>query len=253
MLKEVRFGLWGSSPGLRVLAPPTRVFLGGCLLAGILLIPPSSYPSLLWTAAALTLWLVALRVPVRLVLGIAVWGVLLGSPLFLLAVVAGRFQSGGSGTAFSSGLFDVSRIVVKGLEVTLVALTTLSTLDPGQLQEALIRLRLPVVVAGLITQILVQTGKLIEETENIIRAVRLRAPASGLSTTWMLARGLPSLWLPRVMARAERTAHAMTLRSFDGRGVILEPASLAKTDWIAAAIGLLWLGVSLALLEGGVW
>lgn len=253
MLKAVRFGLWGTSPGLRFLAPPTRVFLAACLLTGMLLIPPSSSQSVLWVAATLTLWLLVLRAPVRLVLEIALWGVLLGSPLYLLAAVAGRLQSGTSDPAFSSGLLDVLRILFKGATVTLVALTTLSTLDPAQLQEALVRLRLPGVVAGLITQILVQTGKLIEETENITRAVRLRAPASGLSTTWMLARGLPSMWLPRVMARAERIANAMMLRSFDGRGVVLESSAVDKTDWIAVAVGFLWLGVSLALLEGGVW
>jgi energy-coupling factor transporter transmembrane protein EcfT len=133
-----------------------------------------------------------------------------------------------------------------------MALTTLSSLDPAQLHQALVRLRVPRTLVGLITQILIQTGVLLEETLSLIRALRLRYSQSGIRVLWLLACGIPSMWLPRVLNRAERTAVAMVWRGFDGRLSLTELDPLGALDWFVVLAATGWLLVSLLLFHWGV-
>jgi len=251
-MKTDSLGLWKRSPGLQSLAPATRLLLGAILLAGLLLTRPSTLASATWIAVSVAVWLALLRTPIRLLLGMAVWAVVLGSPLFLVAAVFADFNSGLPPPALATGLLQALEILLKGTAVTMAGLTTLSTVDAAQLQEGLTGLRLPRKVSVLITQILVQTGILIEETGSLIRAIRLRTPAGRLGLSWMLARGIPSIWLPRVMGRAERVAWAMTLRGFDGEIRTPEPIPARPLDWIYAVAALLWLAITLTVREARV-
>ncbi len=250
-MKGTPFAMWRTSPGLESLAPSTRLLLGAVLLGGLLLITPASPAAVVWIGGTLVLWLALLRPRVRLVLGIALWTVLVGSPLFLAAAFVRALGQDSAGGGLSAAMLDSFRIVIKGCAVTLIAITTLSTLDPARLQEGLRRLHLPRTLSALIAQILVQTGSLVEETDRLMRAVQLRLPASRARTGWALVRGIPSMWLPRVMTRAERVASAMTLRGFDGWTGVAEPAPAGPRDWLAAAGGLLWFFASVALFLWG--
>ena len=243
---NVRPSLWGVSAGLASLAPPTRLALGGGLLVGLFGMAPASIEAVIWIGSTLVLWVLLLRTPIRLVLGIVLAAVLLGSPVFALAAIVGAAPGGG----VSNGLVHALEILFKGGAITLVALTTLSSLDPAALQDGLRRLWFPPMLAGLITQILVQTGRLFEETESMVRAARLRIASSGPAMVWLLAKGIPRMWLPRVLGRAERVALAMTIRGFDGRVGLGDAKPMGSMDRCALATTLLWLTLSLLWFRG---
>ncbi len=244
---NARTSLWGISSGLESLAPPTRLLLGASLLVGLFATVPSSIDAVVWIILTLSIWVLVLRTPARLVLGIVLGAAFFGSPIFALSAVVGTLGWDARIYDISNGLLHAARILLKGGALTLVALTTLSSLDPSQLQDGMRRLRLPPMLAGLITQILVQTGRLFEETQSMVRAARLRVGSSGPSTAWLLARGIPRMWLPRVMARAERVALAMAIRGFDGRLGLGDPKPAGPADRWAVATALVWLTLSLLL------
>jgi len=242
-----RFRLWGASPGLDIVLPSSRILAGGLVLAGLLLVAPSTLASVAWIAASALLWVGILRSPIGLVLGIAVWSVIVGSPLFVLGALAGSAGGGNLAAEASSAFYRSIGILIKGCAVTTVALTTLSTLDPAQLQGGLQRLRVPEILSGLVTQILVQAGNLLEESGNLRRALQLRVPSSRSRTAWLIVRGLVTLWLPRLLERSERVAGAMALRGFDGGSMLADPASTRLVDWLMVIGGLIWLGASVAI------
>ncbi len=244
-----RIGLWDASPGLGSLLPSSRLLMGGFLLVGLLLVTPSSPFAVAWMIGTILAWLLLLRCPIRLALGIAAWSVIVGSPLFVVAAVIDKSANELSLGAVTAGIVQSLGILLKSCAVTTAGLTTLSTLNPVQFQTGMGRLHVPATVSGLITQILVQTGHLFEETGNLARAIRLRLPGSRYRTAWLIVRGMLTMWLPRVLARAERVASAMILRGFDGRLWIEDARPLGRIDWFALAIALLWLGGSVMLFE----
>jgi len=246
-MKGGQLGLWGASAGLGNLLPSSRLVMGGSLMVGLLLGTPSSSLRVIWMIGSILFWLWLVRCPIRLALGIAAWSAIVGSPLFAIAALVNRSAIGLNFDSVTAGVFQSLGILLKSCAVTIAGLTTLSTLDPVQLQAGMSRLCVPAVVSGLIIQILVQAGHLVEEIGNVARAIRLRVPARGYRTAWLITRGMLTVWLPRVLSRADRVASAMTLRGFDGRVRFEDPCPMGRGDWFALAGALLWLGASVVM------
>jgi energy-coupling factor transporter transmembrane protein EcfT len=103
--------------------------------------------------------------------------------------------------------------------IVALTVTLTGTLRPGELERLLAGRRWPPTLRALLVQILRGVPLLARETAGIARAVALRRGIGGLRTGWRLAAALPAVWLPRVLARAERTTRAAEVRGWTGREV----------------------------------
>jgi len=182
----LRLLLWAAAVTVVLLLRPTRpaevVLLIGVVLGGTAVgrLPRHGRRAVL--AVTLTLLL-----PALLLLRLVSWG----PALFTLAV-------------------HTSAIVA--LTVTLTG-----TLRPGELEGVLAGRWWPPTLRALLVQILRGVPLLARETAGIARAVAVRRGSGGFRTGLRLAAALPTVWLPRVLARAERTARAAEVRGWTGR------------------------------------
>ncbi|MGA9115230.1 MAG: energy-coupling factor transporter transmembrane component T [Bacteroidota bacterium] len=129
-------------------------------------------------------------------------------PGALLAVLSGTIlMVTGAGTLLFS-------TVGKALAGMVTALALNGSAGIGQIQEGLARFPLPSRIRLLAGQMLHQSGLLLDETDRIRRAIALRGGASGFRLTFLLVRTIPAVWLPRLLARADRLGMVMEARGF---------------------------------------
>jgi energy-coupling factor transporter transmembrane protein EcfT len=213
----------------------TRTLVGAALFATTLAAPFPSAKAAPALLAAL-LWVGAAALP-RRVIGAALTIALISfGPYALLAV-------GAEGGAVAA------RIAVRGAACMLVSIATAATLELAELHAVAARL-LPQPAAAILVQIVHQAGTLAEETARIAAAIRLRTAAGGLRTTWLVIASLPHVWLPRVLARAERVATAMELRGYHGQAPAIERRPPRALDVVVLAASVLTLGATVALRAG---
>ena len=106
-------------------------------------------------------------------------------------------------------------------------------------------------IALIVLQIVHQTGALLEETARIAAAVAVRT--AGVGGPRLLV-SLPRVWLPRLLARAERVGEAMEVRGVSESDLAparLRPAGLA--DRMALLVSAALVGVAAALRWGWTW
>jgi len=233
--------LQGSARGpLCVLAPPTRLVVG---LAGIAIVLVSD-PLLPVGAALLAISVVVLlgvgRLPGAVLRRVLLLGLALLLPVLLLAPLT------------DGGIAVPGRIVARGLGVMLVSAVTLGSLGGADLPAALVGVRMPAVLVAILVQIVHQVGTLVHETRRMAGAMAVRGATGGSRAALRVAVALPSVWLPRVVDRAERVAAAMELRGL-GLGLPVEAARrLERADvlaLLAAALGV----VAAGLVRHGGW
>jgi len=158
-------------------------------------------------------WLVACRLPARVVRIALLFGLVLFLPYFLLVplIQSGQHEPGWS---FGDSLVGPWSVLIKGISGMLVSIATIGCLTASDLHTALSRLPLPRIVSEILVQIVHQTGTLIYETGRIASAMAVRGAAGGGKNVYAILWSLPRVWLPRVIERAERVAMAMELREY---------------------------------------
>lgn len=219
MLGRSHFG--NDSPSLaNRLAAPTRLIAAACVLATLLVCSPARRwgiaLALLVMAAAVLLF----RPPSRVWRLSAAISASFFLPWLAVAPLLPHFDIGPSAP---TNLEIAWGITFRGILVVLTTLGAANCLSPSVLREGLLRLSVPRMFVSIVMQILQQSSHMIEETRRTRYAILLRHHDRGLHAGWLLAKGFPLMWLPRVFGRVERVAQAMELRGYHGEEEGLEP------------------------------
>lgn len=239
--------MWGCARGpVTRLAPQARLVGGVVVLVACMICPVVTWPGALFVFVAVVAWLGLCRPPARLVGTLLLLGLALFSPAFLLVPWLPGRASGLARLAVPWGL------LARGMAGMFVSVATIATLRPADLHDALAALPLPRPLPALLAQIVTQLGNLGEETSRIAAAMAARGATGGGRAARRVLVSLPSIWLPRVVLRAERVGDAMEVR---GYGV--ELPRFRETPWrgpesllLASSLAGLAVAVALRLLEG---
>lgn len=230
------------------LSPQGRLACGALGIAALLVAPLHTPQGLGFCAGLLLLWLWACRPSLRSCLATLGMGLALFVPLAALAVL------GTSGQARPQALGVAQALFARGTATLFISLGLFAGLDGPSLQEGVRRLPLPPIVRSLLWQIAHQALVLLDETRAIAAAMALRGASGPLCTTGRVLASLPTVWLPRVLERAERVASAMALRGLDGAadcaGLAMNTSSLERRALTVMAAFLL-IALALRLAEGG--
>jgi len=235
--------LWGCGQGpVTRLAPPTRLIAGLACFTAIIVAPVLEPAGLVLVAAVCLFWGLGSRPPARVLGAFLLLGLGLFLPYFLLA----PFIPSPSGEAGWTSLRPPASVLVHGLAGILVTVSTASALGLRELREALHRLPIPRDACAIVLQIVQQASVLAEETRRIASVLSLRG-ATGRRRSLSVAGALPQVWLPRVLARAERVAAAMAVRGYTGScagGVGQHPLRLYDLGALVLSLSALGAGVA---------
>jgi len=105
-------------------------------------------------------------------------------------------------------------IVLQGAMTTVVAALSVGTLGYPALHDAVAFMPLPGILKLLLLQILHQASMLVRETAMIRRAMVVRGAMSRGRVGWQFLHALPRVWIPRVIFKANRVAHALEVRGY---------------------------------------
>ena len=234
--------IWGRAHGpVSRLAPPTRLVAGGLVFLACLVSAPTGAAGTLLLFGLTAAWLGATAPPLRLLLGLVALGLSLFGPYLLLALLLHEGPADDVGS-WSRALAAPWSVVAHGLAGMLVSVTTVATLDAVDLREGLLRLPLPRSVTAILLQVVHQSAPLLYETRQIGAAMALRGATRGGRAAWRVLFSLPSVWLPRVVARAERLAASIELRGFheeDAQATREHPRGAADTLALVLALAAL--------------
>lgn len=232
------------------LAPPTRLLAAANIVLIVLVCNPLRPWGLVFALTAVLGGVLALR-PTRRVWRLAATiGGMFFLPWVAVATLLPRFQQG-AGTA--SNLELTATIAFRGIAIILTTLSLATRLTQSELRDGLRRLAMPTIVVAITTQIIQQSVHLVEETQRMKDAIVLRKRKGNRMADVLLIRGLPVIWLHRVLHRVERVAQAMELRGYTGEEAPLDAgAALRLPDYTAVGILLILLTVALALRYQGL-
>lgn len=166
-------------------------------------------------------------------------------PLFLLTP---WLES--AGPAHGNPWLDAAKIPLamslRGISCVFVCASTMAVLDLADFGAALGTLPIPRMIRQLLMQIAHQTAMLTNESQRISAAVRIRGLPLGLASKLRFLPAVPTIWLLRVMNRADRLAATMDLRGFEfiARS---SPANISLIDGFAVMTALLVLGASILI------
>ena len=127
-----------------------------------------------------------------------------------------------------------------------VCASTMAVLDMADFGAALGTLPIPRIIKHLIMQIAHQTAMMTNESQRISAAVRIRGLPLGLAYKLRFLPAVPTIWLLRIMNRADRIGAAMDLRGFEFF-TRASPANFSLMDGLAVTTALLMLGASLSI------
>ncbi|MBP7866997.1 MAG: hypothetical protein KA419_13730 [Acidobacteria bacterium] len=231
--------LWGCGRGpVKRLEPRARLLAGAGALAACLLAPAASWPGTGAIAATVLAWLAACRPPARRTLAAAGLGCVLFGPFFLLVPFLPPTSAGPAG-------FTVPwSVCAKGFGCLFVSLGTVAALGVADFHDGLARLPLPRIVRAILGQIVHQSGHLAAETRRLTSALAVRGASGGGAAALRLVVALPTVWLPRLLQRAERLAMAMEVRGYDGAGPIPRGGAVRAADVAVPLLALAWAGVA---------
>ena len=206
-------------------APVTRFIAWILTTTACLLLRPSLWYELLAATALLLAWLMVSKPPRSGIFKLLALGLIFFVPVFILLPFTGRSEEWidlwGILTVRSDAWVAPFNVLVRGLFCLLLGYGLIVSVDKSEFQQALVRLPLPRVIVVMVHQILRWLGPLVEESTSIGRAIALRGGTRGFKTGLRLTKALPSAWLPRVLARADRVSAAMQVRDY--RGELMDP------------------------------
>ncbi len=225
-------------------ATPRIRLLTGILLFAACMVSPSRTPwGSLYTSSVVAAWLLASRPKARVILHSALLGLLLFLPYFLLPYLPSAiFLEGAEGGV---SLKTAWTIFLDGISGILISVTTLTCLSASDLRAALMGLPVPKIMCAIVLQIVHQTGILLNETKQIAAAMAVRGASSGGRAARRMALSLPTVWLPRIIARAERVGAAMELRGIcDAPSLPLANRTEKRIDGTLMCVALILLATS---------
>ena len=135
---------------------------------------------------------------------------------------------------------------LRGTCCVFVCAATMAVLDLADFGAALGPLPIPHIIKNLLMQIAHQTAMLANESQRISVAVRIRGLPSGFTPKLRFLPAVPTIWLLRIMNRADRIAAAMDLRGFESF-TRSSPASISLMDGFAVTTALLALGAGISI------
>ncbi len=185
------------------LAPGARLAAALLLLAACLLLRPARGIELASATGLVLLWALLCRLSGQRLRAALLTTALLLGPALLLRRLAG----------IGPPLFDLS---FRSAAAVTIALALAGVLDATALAGILEGWPLPRTVRAILDQILRALPLLARESAGIARAVAVRGGASGMRAAIRVSAALPSVWLPRIVDRAERTARAAEVRGWTG-------------------------------------
>jgi len=203
--------VWGSARGPVVrLAPQTRILAGTAAFAACMVAPVATGGGAAVVGAVCASWLAACRPPARTIRATMLLGLVLFLPYFALT----PFVETATGSGRLAALAVPWSLVARGTTGLLVSTAAASTLTATDLREGLLRLPVPRIASAILLQIVIQTASLGAETRRIAAAMAVRSASARVRTTWRVLCSLPQVWIPRIVARADRVAAAMELRGY---------------------------------------
>ncbi len=205
---------WGSGNArMRRLAPSTRISCGAIVFASCLISPIHKPLGISVICGAMIGWVLLCGIPRRNIAGLLLYAFLLFLPLFLLAPWMEHYPSAGNNW-YGSARAPLE-IGIRGTACILICASTIAILDLAEFDRGLSRLPIPRAIASLISQIVHQTAMLTNESRRISSAVRIRGAPTGCMARLRFLPALPTIWLLRIMNRAEHIGAAMELRGFE--------------------------------------
>lgn len=227
--------LWGSGSGpARSLAPLARILAGLLLFITVVWSRPDQAVDSILLLTAVLAGVYFSGIPGRYVWSLLFYGIVIFGPIFLFAPFIQpdpAFSADTELALVSESLRTPWLIFSKGIAGILVAAAIVSVLTLSDLYDGLARLPLPRLVVIILVQVVHQAKLLFEQTGRIARAAALRSGSSRLKTGLFLLRTIPSIWLPRILFKAERVAAAMDLRGYGNTVPRFDSRSLGWRDW----------------------
>ena len=135
---------------------------------------------------------------------------------------------------------------LRGTCCVFVCAATMAVLDLADFSAAFGPLPIPHIIKNLLMQIAHQTSMLTDESQRISAAVRIRGLPSGFTSKLRFLPAVPTIWLLRIMNRADRIGAAMDLRGFETL-TRASPANISLMDGFAITTALLVLGASISI------
>lgn len=239
----------GRGPALRRV-PSVRLLMACVALTASLCVPVRGFHDGAVLAAVAAGWVAYCGTPRAVLVAVGKFGSLMFAPyLALVPVIAGDLDP----RAWSDAWQPPVSVVAHGLVAMLITVSSVCTLTVSELHQAMRDLRLPAPLVAIVMQIVMQTMVLAQETERIVQATSVRAARAGFRSLLLVAVSAPSVWLPRVLARAQRVADAMELRGYGDAPVPVFATSKVTTRDVAAVVSaLVCLAASLAYRWGAL-
>ncbi len=227
--------LWSNAePGSYFLSPFSRLTAGAFLLASIIWCSSESPASIAAVGAVFVVWIGLSRVSWRRFGSLLTYSLAVFTPLLLLA----PWMDAGTGTqgpVLPETAGTLVWIILRATAGVLVVGATLSTVTRSQLCDFIERLPLPRLVRLILVQIVHQTDTLLRETRRLTAAFQLRQGRGSWRRSVSLIGALTSVWLPRILFKADRVASAMELRGYAVRPLHPERLSLRTRDVLCMA------------------
>ena len=241
---------WGCARGpVMRLTPQVRIGIGAILLVSASAAPILDPAGFLVVGGATSSWLVLCWPPKRVSGLAAALALALFAPLLLLAPMT----PAPAGATWAVRFAPLVSTCLHGVATLLVSFATVTSLSVPDLHRGLPRLPIPSVVTALILQMVYQSRALAEETRRVTAALAVRGATSRRGTGWQVARSLPSIWLPRVIQRAERVAAAMEVRGYAEHDPRAQPSEKLRTlDRVGLATAVAVLAVAVAARTWGM-
>lgn len=219
----------GTGP-LRRRSPQARLCIGGLLLLAILLTPLAAPWGVLAILGIGALGVAIAGTPIYLIGRTVLVFTVLYVPLLLFLLLSSLFTANGLQLSWIGPSAQVGDMALRSFAILIVATAILSSLTIPDLIRGSSVLPVPRIAVAILFHVLHQAGLMLRETVSISRAIALRGGTRGFRTGVVIARSLPSVWLPRVEARIERAARAADVRGADHNIVSLQPSRWRDGD-----------------------
>ena len=237
-MKTAWHDVWSSGRGpVGRLTPQARLICGLLVVLACLFAASTTWSGAGAALGITLLWTLLTLPPGKVLLSTVLLGLILFLPYLLLAPII-RWED--PAMSWSQAFEAPWSVVLHGMTSMVVTVSTATTLSPSSLRQGLSRLPVPAVVSAVLIQIVHQTFNLICETRRLAAAVAVRGGTKGIRTGLRLAGSLPTIWMPRIMDRADRVAAAMELRGYTERSVdVLGADRSTSRDYLAVIATLL--------------
>ena len=224
---------------LRRFNPATRLLCGASVLATTLLAPLSGQlHATLWHVSIASSWSLCCALPRAVLIRLLRFAIALYIPALLLISFASFLADMDLHTAFTT----TNTIILRSVTSVIICVATGAALNTSELNRALLEIPIPQPVSTLIVQVIHQSEILLKENRSMLAALQLRGVNSApLKLRLRCICAVPTLWILRLAARAERVGDAMELRNFRGAIKHSGSAEIPRPDRFLRLLALLLL------------